>query len=72
MSDLRRIRKTLGLSQQRFAAAIGIGASTLSAHERGALPVPRRTMLAAVAVALIEVEKARVEAARARLRRPFG
>lgn len=42
--DLLEIREACRLSQERLAASLGIAQSTLSAYERGRLPVPDLVM----------------------------
>lgn len=52
MSDLRRLRKHLGMTQEQLAEALDVTRSTISAHERGVAPVPRERMLAVLALCM--------------------
>jgi len=50
MTDIRQIRQALGLTQTDFAERLGLHQSTISRFEKGALPVDKRTELAAQAL----------------------
>ncbi len=50
MTDIRQIRQALGLTQTDFAERLGLHQSTISRFEKGALPVDKRTRLAAQAL----------------------
>ena len=51
MDNIRDIRRQLGLTQCEMADRLGLNQSTISRFERGDLPVDKRTMLAARALA---------------------
>ncbi|WP_242183182.1 helix-turn-helix transcriptional regulator [Sphingomonas sp. CARO-RG-8B-R24-01] len=46
-SELKAIRKTLGMSQAAFADALGLTAKFVGMMERGDAPLEKRTELAA-------------------------
>lgn len=46
-SDLRAIRKSLGLTQAEMAERLGINQSNISRMEKGAIAINRRTLIAA-------------------------
>ena len=46
MTDMREIRRHLGLTQIEMAERLGVQQSTISRYERGDLTVDKRTMLA--------------------------
>lgn len=50
MDDIRHIRQSLGLTQADFADKLGLHQSTISRFEKGALPLDKRTLLAAQAL----------------------
>lgn len=50
--ELKALRQRLGMSQQAFADAIGMGREAVNKMESGKLPIERRTELAARYVAL--------------------
>lgn len=50
MDDIRHIRQALGLTQADFAEKLGLHQSTISRFEKGALPLDKRTLLAARAL----------------------
>lgn len=52
--ELKALRQRLGMSQQAFADAIGMGREAVNKMESGKLPIERRTELAARYVALRE------------------
>ena len=52
MSDLRTLRKQLGLTQAALAEALGIARQTITNHERGKTPVPTERMMAVQFLAL--------------------
>ena len=60
MSELRALRKQLGLTQQRLADVLGKTRETISEFERGKRPVPRETLLAVLCLCLWAIERAKV------------
>lgn len=46
MTNMRDIRRQLGLTQIEMADRLGVQQSTISRYERGDLPVDKRTQLA--------------------------
>ncbi len=48
---LKSIRLKLSLTQAKFAKCLGIHANTVARYERGDLPIPKTTELAAMAMA---------------------
>ena len=51
-SDLRRLRKHLGMTQWQLARAIGVSVKTIGEHERGHTRIPRERMLAVLCLCL--------------------
>ncbi|AHE52610.1 helix-turn-helix domain-containing protein [Sphingomonas sanxanigenens] len=58
MTDIRDMRRRIGVTQTELAALLGLNQSTISRFEGGSLPVDDRTLLA------LEALIARAEAAR--------
>jgi transcriptional regulator with XRE-family HTH domain len=50
MTDIRSIRRELGLSQEELGARLGLNQSTISRFETGELPLDERTKLAVDAI----------------------
>jgi len=55
-SELRAIRKALGLNQAAFGQAMGLTGNFIALMERGEKPIERRTELAARYLALVPRE----------------
>lgn len=51
MSDIREIRRDLGLTQAELASKLGLHQATISRFETGDMPVDERTRLALEALA---------------------
>jgi transcriptional regulator with XRE-family HTH domain len=62
MTDVRAIRRQLGLSQGQLADKLGLNQSTISRFETGELPVDERTTLALDAIVMREGAGAHVSA----------
>lgn len=45
-SEMRSIRKSLGLTQAELGKAIGLGVDTISRMEKGKAPIEKRTIMA--------------------------
>jgi transcriptional regulator with XRE-family HTH domain len=52
MTDVRAVRRQLGLSQGQLAEKLGLNQSTISRFETGELPVDERTALALDAIVM--------------------
>lgn len=52
MTDIKAIRRDLGLSQDELATRLGLNQSTISRFETGELPVDERTRLAIDAIVM--------------------
>ena len=60
-AHFKRIRCLLGFSQRQLARALGVGKGSVSRWEAGALPVPRQTALALMALRSPELDNALAE-----------
>ena len=56
-ADLHATRKALGLTQARFAEAIGISTRQLLYYEKGEFPIPKTVALAIKAYAQMKKEE---------------
>jgi DNA-binding XRE family transcriptional regulator len=60
-SNLRTLRRQLGLSQSELAAAIGVSRRTVCDHERGVKIPPQRRRLVLLATLLLALKPELIE-----------
>jgi transcriptional regulator with XRE-family HTH domain len=55
--ELRRLRKTLNMTQRELAEALDLNKNTVARAERDEIPIPRTTELAVRYLLLVETKK---------------